>query len=212
MRDLYVSRASEVTGVDRSILQNELSVDRTRPIVPQRQPLAPRISTEVRARRPERRTRPQVRNASAEKELIRAMLAQRARVETIAERVGPDSFRDPRYRAIFTALLASGDATMDEIAPMLDAEQIEVVESLLEESTAIEESDAIVDVQRTIDDSLAKLEVRDMEDRLAELDRLIPLASNSEKDTLDEERKQLVHQMRASGKMSFKAFRRGRAR
>jgi hypothetical protein len=65
---------------------------------------------------------------------------------------------------------------MDEIAPMLDAEQIEIVESLLEDATAI------VDVQRTIDDSLAKLEVRDLEDRIVELDRLIPLASKSERD------------------------------
>jgi DNA primase len=207
MRDLYVSRASEVTGVDRSILLNELSVDRTRTIVPQRPVVAPRISTEVRARRADRRTRPQVRNASAERELLRAMLSQRARVETIAERVGPDNFRDPRYRAIFSALLASGDsAAMDEIFPMLDAEQIEVVESLLEDPTAI------VDPQRTIDDSLAKLEVRDMEDRLAEVDRLIPLATREERDGLDEERKKLVQQMRASGKMGFKAFRRGRSR
>ena len=207
MRDLYLTRAGEVTGVDRSILLNELAVDRTRTVVSQRPPVTPRISSEVRARRADRRPRPQVRNASAERELLRAMLSQRARVETIAERVGPDSFRDPRYRAIFSALLASGDsATMDEIAPMLDAEQIEVVESLLEESTAI------LDAQRTIDDSLAKLEVRDMEDRLAEVDRLIPLASKSERDALDEERKTIVQQMRASGKMAFKAFRRGRAR
>jgi hypothetical protein len=59
MRDLYVTRASEVTGVDRSILLNELSVDRARPIIPQRQPIAPRINNEVRARRADRRTRPQ---------------------------------------------------------------------------------------------------------------------------------------------------------
>jgi hypothetical protein len=207
MRDLYVSRASEVTGVDRNILLNELSSERSRGVTPQRPPAAPRINTEIRARRADRRTRPQVRNASAERELIRAMLSQRARVETIAERVGPDSFRDPRYRAIFSALLASGDsATMDEIFPVLNAEQIEVVESLIEDPTAI------LDVQRTIDDSLAKLEVRDMEDRLAEVDRLLPLATKKEKDALDEERRKLVEQMRASGQMSFKAFRRGRTR
>jgi len=134
------------------------------------------------------------------------MLAQRSRVDTIAERIGPDSFRDSRYRAIFAALLSAGDgAAMDEIAAMLDPEEIEVVESLVEDAAAI------VDPQRTIDDSLAQLEVREMEDRVSEIDRLLPLASEREKETLDEERHKLVLQMRASGKMSFKAFRRGRA-
>ncbi len=135
------------------------------------------------------------------------MLAQRARVETIAERIGPESFRDSRYRAIFSALLSAGDsATLDDIAAVLDAEEIEVVESLVEDPLAL------VDPQRTIDDSLAQLEVRDMEDRVSEIDRLLPLASEREKQTLEEERQKLILQMRASGKMSFKAFRRGRTR
>ena len=135
------------------------------------------------------------------------MLIQRSRADAIAERIGPDSFRDSRYRAIFSALLAAGDsATIEEVTATLEPEEIEVIESLLEDPGAL------VDAQRTIDDSLAQLEVREMEERLAEIDRLIPLASVAEKKTLDEERQKLVLQMRASGKMSFKAFRRGRAR
>jgi hypothetical protein len=69
-----------------------------------------------------------------------------------------------------------------------------VIESLTEEIGAQN------DPQRTIDDSLAQLEVRDMEDRVAEIDRLLPLASEKEKKVLDEERQKLVLQMRASGK------------
>jgi hypothetical protein len=135
------------------------------------------------------------------------MLAQRSRVETIAERIGPDSFRDSRYRAIFAALLSAGDgATIEEVASTLGAEEIEVIETLTEELGAHN------DPQRTIDDSLAQLEVRDMEDRLSEIDGLLPLASEREKKTLDEERQNLVLQMRASGKMSFKAFRQRRTR
>ena len=135
------------------------------------------------------------------------MLAQRSRVDTIAERIGPDSFRDSRYRAIFSALLSAGEsADIDEITATLDPEEIEVVESLVEDPLAL------VDPQRTIDDSLAQLEVRDMEDRVSEINRLFPLASEREKQALDEERQKLVLQMRASGKMSFKAFRRRRAR
>jgi hypothetical protein len=51
-----------------------------------------------------------------------------------------------------------------------------------------------------------------MEERLAEIDGLLSLASEKEKTALDEERRQLVSLMRASGKGSFKAFRRGRTR
>jgi DNA primase len=207
MRDLYINRASEVTGVDRSILQNELASARgfTAPL--QRQPPTPRINTEVRARRGDRRTRSHVRNASAERELIRAMLTQRSWVEAIAERVGPDGFRDSRYRAIFSALLNAGESeTIQEIAPKLDAEVIEIMESLLEEPYSI------VNLQKTVDDSLAKLEVRDIEDRLAEIDKLLPLANAKEWESLNEERQKLVLQTRASGKGTFKAFRRGRSR
>jgi len=208
MRDLYVSRAGEITGVDRKILLSELGGQRvTTPPTPQRATPAPRINVEIRNRRGDRRVRSHVHGASSEKALIQAMLIQRSRADAIAERIGPDSFSDSRYRAIFSALLAAGDsATIEEVTATLDPEEIEVVESLLEDPGAL------VDAQRTIDDSLAQLEVREMEERLAEIDRLIPLASVAEKKTLDEERQKLVLQMRASGKMSFKAFRRGRAR
>ena len=207
MQDLYVSRAAEVTGVDRKILQGELgSARRAAAPAPRAQP-GPRINLDARARRGGRRARAHVRGASAERELLRAMLAQRSRVDTIAERIGPDSFRDSRYRAIFSALLSAGEsADIHEITATLDPEELEVVESLVEDPLAL------VDPQRTIDDSLAQLEVRDMEDRVSEINRLFPLASEREKQALDEERQQLVLQMRASGKMSFKAFRRGRAR
>ena len=148
-----------------------------------------------------------MRGASAERELIRAMLAQHSRIESIAERIGPDAFRDERYRAIFTALLSAGDgASLDELAPMLDAESIEVAESLLEDRGAL------INPDRTVDDSLTQLEVRTMEERLAEIDGLLSLASEEEKTVLEEERRKLVTTMRASGKMSFKAFRRGRTR
>ncbi len=207
MRDLYVSRAGEITGVDRRILLGEMdSVRQPHPVTTRSQP-APRINLDIRARRGDRRARSQVPGASAERELLRAMLLQRSRVETIAERIGPDSFRDPRYRAIFAALLTAGEgASMDELAAMLDPESIEVAESLLEDAGALMEP------QRTIDDSLAQLEVRRMEDRVAEIDGLLPLASEAEKNVLDEERQKIVLQMRASGKMSFKAFRRRRTR
>jgi len=135
------------------------------------------------------------------------MLAQRSQVEAIAERIGPESFRDEHYREIFSALLSAPDgASLGDLAPLLDGETIEVAEQLLEDRAGL------IDAQRTIDDSLAQLEVRAMEERLAEIDGLLSLASEAEKASLDDERRKLVALMRASGKMSFKAFRRGRTR
>ena len=147
----------------------------TAPLAPaaQRGRGVPRVNLETRARRSDRRGRAHVRKASAEKELLRIMLLQRSRVETIAERIGPDGFWDPCYRSIFAALLSEGTSTsMDELATKLDPEAIEVVESLIEDPLALG-----TDPQRTIDDSRAQLEVRDIEDRLAEIQRLLPLAN-----------------------------------
>ncbi|HEY4955975.1 MAG TPA: DNA primase [Gemmatimonadaceae bacterium] len=214
MRDLYLSRAGEVTGVDRAILLRELDGRKApaprqggRQAVTPGQP-GPRINLETRARRGDRRARSHVRKASAEKELLRIMLLQRSRVETIAERIGPDGFRDPCYREIFVALLSDGGATTpEELASKLDPEAIEVIESLTEDPLALG-----IDPQRTIDDSLAQLEVRDIEDRLSEIERLLPLASEGEKKELAEEQRKLAMRMRASGKGSFKAHRSSRGR
>lgn len=208
MRDLYIGRASEVTGVARDILLRELGARQglaTTPRIVQREHPSP--ASTVRRASPDRREPAPDGGTSAERELVRAMLADRSRVEAIAERVGPDSFRNPRLRSIFAALLEKGEtATIEELAAKLDESAIAVAEELLQGDGAI------VDAERTIDDSITRLHVRDMEERLAELDRLVPLASAKEKDELEDEKQKLVLQMRASGKGSFKAFRRGRSR
>lgn len=205
MRDLYVLRASEVTGVDREILQRELG---PRPVEapPEGRPQSPPRPT-IRGRAPDRREPRRNAGASAERELVRAMLQDRSRVEPIAERIGPEAFRHRVYRAIFSALLEVGeDAAVDELAEKLGADAIEIIQEMLGSGMAL------INAQRTIDDSITRLHVRDMEDRLAEIDGMLPLANEGERDQLQREREKLVIQMRASGKMTFKAFRAGRAR
>ena len=128
-------------------------------------------------------------------------------MEPIAERIGPDSFRDPMYREIFAALLETGEgATLDELSALLEPDAVAVMQELLGEEGAL------VNAQRTIDDSITRLHVRDMEERVAEIDRLLAIARDDEKDTLQQERAKLVMQMRASGRMTYKAFRPGRTR
>ena len=206
MRDLYVGRASEVTGVDRGVLLRELGAAKPVEVVEPRvesPPMRPAIRERFGDRREPRRGGAY----AAERELVRVMLQQRSRVESIAERIGPDHFRDPRYRSIFAALLDAGEeATLAEIAPALDEDALMTAEDLLGAG------DYLLDAQRTIDDSITRMNVRDMEERLFEIDRLLPLASEQESGALHDERQKLVLQMRASGKMRFKAFRRGRSR
>jgi DNA primase len=203
MRDIYVGRASEVTGVAKDILLRELGV-RT-PGQPAVEVAAPPRAQRpaIRGRTGDRRSHRPTANASAERELVRAMLQQRSQVEAIAERIGPDSFQHPLYRQIFAAMLEHGeDATMDELANDLDADALDEAQEMLSET------DGIVDMQRTIDDSITQLHVLEMEHRLTEIDGLLPLANEREKEALQQEKHQLVLQMRASGKKRFKAFRR----
>ena len=206
MRDLYVSRASEITGVDRGILLRELGprTSAAEPQVPRRAEL-PRPA--IRGRTGDRRQPRRDAGTSAERELVRAMVQERSRVEPIAERIGPEAFRDPVYREIFAALLRTGeDATLDELAEVLEPDAIILMQEM------IGEDGALVNAQRTIDDSITRLHVREMEDRVADIDRLLPIANDEEKESLQKERVALVSQMRASGRMTYKAFRPGRTR
>ncbi|HEX2721619.1 MAG TPA: toprim domain-containing protein, partial [Gemmatimonadaceae bacterium] len=213
MRDLYLVRASEVTGVGREILLRELGEREPAGRAPG-QPIGPRIAEfpmrerpAIRGRHGDRRVPNRDRGTSAERELVWAMLQQRSRVEGIAERIGPDSFRHPGYRAIFAALLEAVEGVaLEDLTASLAPETLDEAEELLGEGEELK------DAQKTIDDSILKLHVRDMEDRLAEIDRLLPLANSQEKNRLEEEKQKLVVQMRASGKGTFKAFRRGRTR
>ncbi|MDP9205855.1 MAG: DNA primase [Gemmatimonadota bacterium] len=207
MRDLYITRASEVSGVAREVLLRELSgTSAMSPEITTRQP-APRISPAARVRRGERRAQHAERGASAERELIRAMLFTRSRVEQIAEKLGDESFRESNYRAIYRALVTSGpDATMEEITTHLDEDSIATVEEILAEGSFQ------IDPERTISDSLATLRARDLDRRAAELDRIIPLVEGAEKDKLIVEKDEIRKELNATGRNYYKKFRRSGAR
>jgi DNA primase len=208
MRDLYLSRTSEVSGVAREVLERELAGRATpRMAGDQGAPGSPRISPVARVRRGERRAQHGQRGASAERELIRGMLLVRARVEQIAEKLGEDNFHDPQYRAIYHALIVSGpDATIDELSAILDAESIGVIEDILAEGQTQ------MDQERTINDSLATLRARELDERAAELDRIIPLADGPQKDKLIAEKETIREELRGTGKNYYKKYRRSGAR
>jgi DNA primase len=207
MRDLYITRASEVSGVAREVLLRELSGTSAAPSQSAPKEPAPRISPAARVRRGERRAQHAERGAAAERELIRAMLFTRSRVEQITEKLGDESFREPQYRAIYRALLAGGpEATLEEITANLDEDSIGTVEEILAEGSYQ------MDPERTISDSLATLRARDLDRRAAELDRVIPLVEGAEKDKLISEKDEIRKELKATGRNYYKKFRRLGAR
>jgi DNA primase len=203
MRDLYLSRASEVSGVAREVLEREL----TGRVAPRPSVQAPRISPVARVRRGERRAQHGLRGASAERELVRAMLLMRSRVEQIAEKLAEESFHDATYRAIYHALIVAGPgASLDELAATLDDESIGVIEDIVAEGSVQ------MDQERTINDSLATLRARELDERAAELDRIIPLADGAQKDRLIAEKETIREELKGTGKNYFKKYRRTGAR
>lgn len=204
MRDLYIGRASEVSGVAREVLEREL-LGRPTPSV-SAQP-APRIAAAAAVRRGERRVQYSERGMSAERELVRAMLLNRSRVEHVVEKVGDQTFHNRQYRAIYRALIAGGpDSTIEDITANLDEEAIATVEEI------IADGPIHIDAERTISDSLATLRARDLDLRAAELDRIIPLADGAQKDKLIAEKDAIRKELKATGRNYYKNFRRTRAR
>lgn len=126
-----------------------------------------------------------------ERELLRVMLRDRGSVERLAERFGPDGFRDARYATLFRALLAhSPSAELNEVLESLDQSLHELAESLL----------AQVEAPSDIEWSLMKLQRRDLEARMAELQTGISQTGGdeqralmAEKAALARERQRLLH-------------------
>lgn len=165
-------------------------------------PSQERISPYAELRRGTRREQHGERGASAERELIRTMWASRERVVEIAKVVKPESFRDEGYRRIYEALLASDP--LDD--PMLPPDIAALMDDINNEGAGQ------MDVDRTVQDSLATLRARELDARCAELDRIIPLADGAEKDRLISEKEALRQELNATGKKYYRKFRRTEVR
>ncbi len=162
LRDIYVAKVSDRTGVRRDTLEGELARVATSPV----QRKAPR--------RPDPR-RPSVASMPAmgpERELLLLMIKDRDWIERIGERLGPDDFVDVSYRAVFEALLADHELTHspENMAP----EPVRVLEELLADSTELGQA------HRVFKESLSKILSTLFQERLDAVDHLL-------QNTLDEQ-------------------------
>ena len=128
---------------------------------------------------------------AAERDLVRVMLTSRAMLERIMERIGPGEFRDERYREIFEKLAHHGpDADIATVAGDLSERAVSEFESLLSEPGAI------IDVQKTVDDCLIKLENRNLQERSEQIQRQLAVATPAEADKLVAEKQATKNEMR----------------
>ena len=211
-RDLYIARAAEASGVSKELLAREAGVTpgagssgaRSRQ-GPDGGGQAHGVEASAAARTAsaaggggprvvERRRRNSQRGMAGERALLAVMIHVRARLEAIAERVSADDFWYPPHRRIFTALLSQGaDATPEELAAALGDEDVPLLQELLEEHASVS------DVDRTVEGSVAMLRVRELDARLAAIDRELPLATDAEKDQLIAEKGRLRRQIEDLG-------------
>jgi len=162
LRDIYVAKISERTGVRRDTLEGELAG------------AAPATVPKNAARRPDHR-RPSVATVPGmgpERELLLLMTKDRDWIGRVGERLGPHDFVDVRYRAIFEALLGDHDLTHppEKMVP----EAARVLEELLADPTELTRA------HRVFEESLGKILSALLQERLDAVDHLL-------QNTLDEQ-------------------------
>ncbi len=207
-RDMYLGYAATAAGVTRELLERELDAPARgragRPSSRQRvqdddadreqaQRPVPRAEP-VRVRTGDRRRVAGERAASAERELVRMLLHRPSYFEQVIERVGEESFRDPEMRRIFAALVAHGaEAGPDVLAERLDGDAVVVMQSLLEENGGLDHAD------ETVSGSLSAMHERNLTERMSEIDREMPIASDAQKDELTKEKMALFKELGSLG-------------
>ena len=197
LRDMYLARTSEVAGVSREQLVRELTAGPRE----RRTPAETGAPPEEPVRKRDRRVNRRALGMRAERELVRTLVHHRRYVETAAERLAPETFADPAYRAIFQQLASHDlETPIDEVAAPLDEDATAVLQELIEERGGLDR------VEETIDASINALLSRDIAERLSEIDRLLPLADSDEKDRLIREKRRLAAEMQALGRPRWKHF------
>ena len=195
-RDMYLGYAATAAGVTREMLDAEVrtlprgrATSGKRPLHSAKGVVA--IASEMPTRDalagdrrsiPASRDGARRRTASVEREFVRVLLHRPMYLENVLEHVGPEGIRDDELREIFAALISRDpESPVGNVADTLNGGALELFGELLEESGGLDRSDAIVG------GSLAAIRKRDLKDRLAEIDRLRPLAQDAEKDVLNRE-------------------------
>ncbi len=165
LRDIYVSKVSDRTGVRRETLQEELTRASSSALVAPR----PRRST------PRRVVAPTIPPMGAERELLLLMTKDRDWIERVGEHLGPDDFLDLGYRGAFEALLA--DPGLAHAPSGLSPGVTQTLEELLADRKELRQA------HRVFEESLSKIQSTAFQERLDEVDRLIQNTTDPDRRT-----------------------------
>jgi hypothetical protein len=167
--------------------------------------------------------------SSSERDLVRVMLLHRGLADAVIEGVGrlseddadrpewhdadddteraPSGLRDPVFREMYEALLDAdtelqGGALITWLADRLAPWVVQMAEEMLDTP------ESMMNPQASMEDALRRLRERSMRDRMAELDRVTPLATGDQKDRLIAEKQRLHNELRHMGATGWKGYRR----
>ena len=190
LRDMYVSRVAERTGVRIETLEVELSRQQSR-------------RSAVSSREVSGRVR---RGGSASASSIPSMGAERAvllivardrerrheRMESLLRHLGPEDFTDPAWRAIFQAFL--DNAELEHPPEGMEPDPARRLEGLLEDRAEL------LHAERAFGDALVQVRLASHQRRVRELDRRMAEAGNeAEKQAVAEEKANVAREGREIG-------------
>lgn len=208
-REIYIARASELSGVSRDVLEREVLQMSPRVAASQsgRSPEPPPLEDRgFPERRAAERRRPIAATPGIERSLVRILLHDRSHVEQVAEHIGPDELRDRGLRDIYRALLSvSPDDSLEVVAGRLEPESADLFGVLQREPIGEGE-----EVQRSLAGSIARIRRTAVQRKMDEITRAIRIASPEEQDVLIIEKRRLMDDLSALGGGSFKSFDRAR--
>ena len=176
LRDIYVTRVAERTGVRRETLAQELST-------------APARAARVGKAPVRRRPAPRFRGLGAERTLLLLLISHREWVEKSAERVGPSDLEDDANRVIFEALIADPD-----LVALPEGTRPEAVDRF-EELNA--DPETLADPARVFDDTVAKIEGNRISRRLDALEAEIRGSGTGEQHRLIRDKEKLMKEIQA---------------
>lgn len=165
LRDIYVSKVSDLTGVRRETLQEELAR------------VAPPAGSPPPASRPRPRriVAPTVPPMGPARELLLLMTKDRDWIERVGEHLTPDDFVDLGYRGAYEALLA--DPGLTHAPPGLSPAATQTLEELLADPKELRQA------RRVFEESLSKIQGMALQERLDEVDRLMHNTTDPERRT-----------------------------
>ena len=159
LRDMYLTTVADRTGVRLETLERELTESPSPPPIPRPQPTVAKRS-------------PRIPRLGPERTLLLLMLKDRSWVERAAERIGPSDLEDPIYRAIFEALIADPElAAPPEDMDVGAVQRFELLMADPEEPTPS---------GKVFEETVSKIQVIQIDQRLEDLDRAIRRASDDE--------------------------------